>query len=308
MKLTIVTRRSRLALKQTEIVKQLLLAQQPALQIEILPVSTKGDEILDQSLVKIGGKGLFVKELEQYLLDNLADIAVHSLKDMPAQLPSGLALGAILPRADARDVLVSNKFASLAALPVGAKVGTSSLRRQAQLLALRPDLQTVTLRGNVETRIDKLLNAEYDAIILAAAGLVRLELQEWLTQPLAITQMLPAVGQGALAIEYKQQRLEIAHLIAELHDANTAACVQAERALNAKLDGGCQAPIAGFAQIHNNKLHLQALVATPDGTTVLRAQDVGDLDTATILGANVADQLIQQGAVQIIAAAKKLWA
>lgn len=301
---TIVSRRSRLALVQAGIVQQKLQKIYPKLQVEIIGITTSGDEILDQPLNKIGGKGLFVKELENYLLQNRADIAVHSMKDMPAQLPEGLALGAILSRADPRDVLCSNSHRSLEDLPSGAIVGTSSLRRQAQILAVRKDLKVSALRGNVETRIQKLLSEEYSAIILAAAGLQRLELHQWLQQPLSTELMLPAVGQGALGIEYRAADHAIAQLLAPLNDLDTANCVSAERAMNALLDAGCQAPVAGYATIENSILTLQGLVAEPDGTTIYTAKYSGDPQHAAAIGTQVAQQLIAQGAAKIIQALK----
>lgn len=307
MELRIVTRKSKLALAQTAIVKNLLLSKQPELKIEVIPISTEGDRILDQSLVKIGGKGLFIKELEHYLLNRTADIAVHSAKDMPAQLPEGLSIGAILQRSDARDVFVSNNYKTIAELPVGSIVGTSSLRRQAQILALRPDLDIKMLRGNVQTRINKLLNGEYDAIVLAAAGLLRLNLQEWLECPFDIKDMLPAVGQGALGIEYLTENSIVAEILQQIHDPLTAYCVAAERAMNRVLGGSCQAPIGGYAEIIAGKLQLHGMVSSPDGQNILKANASGTPETAQAVGANVAELLIDQGATAVIAAAKKIW-
>jgi len=302
--LTIVSRNSNLALQQARIVQQQLQDIHPELKIEIIGISTKGDQILDRDLNKIGGKGLFVKELENYLLYGEADIAVHSMKDMPAVLPDGLALGAILKRADPRDVFVSAKYNNLQQLPPGSVVGTSSLRRQAQVLALRSDLQIRSLRGNVETRLRKLESGEYDAIILAAAGLERLGLKQWLNCPLSIDDMLPAVGQGALGIEYRIKDLAIKQLIAPLNDPNSAVCVLAERAMNAKLDGGCQAPVAGFATLNPKGLMLQGLVASPDGKTIYTAQHSASVEEAVALGEHVAQQLSVQGALKIIQSLK----
>lgn len=307
MYLTIVTRQSRLALAQTNIVKNLLLQHEPGLQINIMPVSTTGDRILDQSLVKIGGKGLFVKELEQQLLNGTADLAVHSLKDMPAELPAGLAIGAILPRADPRDTMVSHKYTSLQDLPVGAKIGTSSLRRQAQILAQRPDLEILALRGNVETRVNKLLANDFDAIILAVAGLDRLQMQQWITCPLPYDILLPAVGQGALAVEYAADRQDIAALLQKLDDSTTRVCVTAERSMNAILDAGCQAPVAGLATINNAQLSLSGLVASVDGRKILRVTRSAAAQDAANLGATLAQDLIAQGAKELIAEAKQLW-
>jgi len=298
--LTIVSRKSRLALTQAEIVQKKLQTLHPDLNIEIIGISTRGDEILDQSLNKIGGKGLFVKELENCLLNGEADIAVHSMKDVPAELPQGLDLGAILMRADPRDVLLHLQHLSLAQLPQGAVVGTSSLRRQAQILAIRQDLKIAELRGNVETRVKKLIDGDYTAIVLAAAGLERLALNQWLSQPLAITSMLPAVGQGVLGIEYRVDDLRIKQLIAPLNHQLSASCLQAERAMNETLNGGCQAPVAGLALIENNVLTLRGLVGSPDGQIIYRAQHAGDPVDAKVIGVQVGAELIAQGADKII--------
>lgn len=305
--ITIISRQSRLALQQAEIVKNQLRQIYPKLIINIIGISTSGDEILDQPLNKIGGKGLFVTELENYLLEGKADIAVHSLKDMPATLAPGLTLGAILERADARDVFVSAKYKTLNDLPQNSIVGTSSLRRQAQILALRSDLIIESLRGNVETRLQKLVAGKYAAIILAAAGLERLGLKQWLNAPLEISAMLPAVGQGALGIEYKIDRSDIQAMLKPLNHAGTAICVTAERAMNAKLDGGCQAPIAGFATLENNLLKMQGLVADPNGKKIFSAVVTGDPREAEAIGCQVAVQLLEQGAGDIIENLKGLW-
>lgn len=303
----IVSRQSNLALQQANIVRTKLLGLYPDITIEIIGITTKGDQILDQSLTKIGGKGLFVKELEHYLLDGKADIAVHSMKDVPSRLPEGLALGAILTRADVRDVLVSIENYTIAQLPAGAIVGTSSLRRQSQLLAVRDDLRVADLRGNIETRLKKLETGQYQAIILAAAGLERLQLNTWLQQPLATNIMLPAAGQGALGIEYRSADLNIKQLIQPLNDAATAACVTAERAMNAQLDGGCQAPVGGLATIENNILTLRGLVGTTDGKIIYTAEQSGPVKNADQLGIQVAIRLQQQGADKIIQSLKCLW-
>ncbi len=305
--LTIVSRQSRLAMRQANIVADRLVLLYPDLRIQIEGITTSGDEILDQALNKIGGKGLFVKELEHYLLNNKADIAVHSMKDMPAHLPDGLAIGAILERADVRDVFVSEKYPSLQELPVGAVVGTSSLRRQAQILAIRPDVKVQTLRGNVETRLQKLQSGQYHAIILAAAGLERLGLQKWLQHPLPIDVMLPAVGQGALGIEYNTTNTAVQDLIAPLNDLNTAICVQAERTMNAILDGGCQAPIGALAVINENELILHGLVAHPDGSLFYQVQTNGNIADAVLIGEQTADALLAKGAGQIISQLKHTW-
>lgn len=307
MHLRIVTRKSKLALAQTEIVKNLLLTQEPQLNIDILPISTEGDRVLDQSLVKIGGKGLFIKELEYCLLNSTADLAVHSVKDMPARLPDGLSLGAVLPRADPRDVFVSYDYAALEDMPMGAIIGTSSLRRQAQILTRRPDLKIKMLRGNVVTRIDKLLSGEYAAIVLAAAGLERLHMHQWLDQPFAIEEMLPAVGQGALGIEYLSVNSKLVKILQKLHDRETAQCIGAERAMNAILGGSCQAPIGGYAAIESNRLNMYGMVASPDGSKVLKAYISGEPEEYQAIGNEVATLLMEQGAADIIVAAKKMW-
>lgn len=305
--LTIISRKSNLALTQAEIVKQQLIRLYPQLQVDIIGISTRGDEILDQPLNKIGGKGLFVSELEQYLLNDQAHIAVHSMKDLPVEIVPELAIGAVLSRADPRDVFVSANYSCLNDVPSGATIGTSSLRRQAQVLALRQDLTIKPLRGNVETRIDKLLNNQYAAIILAAAGLERLGLSQWLNNPLSTATMLPAVGQGALAIEYKTSNLEIKELLAPLNDAHTASCVSAERAMNTLLNGGCTAPIAGLAEIEGNILTLRGLVAEPNAARIIRATYSGPTVDAEQIGTKVAQQLIADGASEIIEQLKGTW-
>lgn len=299
-KLTVVSRKSPLALQQADIVKQLLLHFYPGLQINIIGISTSGDEILDQPLNKIGGKGLFVNELEKYLLENKADIAVHSMKDLPAMLHDGLGIGAVLQRADPRDAFVSKRYSSFKDLPIGSVIGTSSLRRQAQILALRPDLIILPLRGNVETRINKMLAGDYSAIILAAAGLQRLGLTQWLQHPFELDYMLPAVGQGALGIEYKLENTELKQLLAVLNDEDCELCLQAERAMNAILNGGCQAPIAGFAYIEKDVLILQGLVAEPDGSLFYKDIGSGPKHSAINIGKNVGKQLIAKGANDVI--------
>jgi hydroxymethylbilane synthase len=300
----IVSRKSRLALQQANIVQQKLLALYPELKIEIIGISTMGDQILDQPLTMIGGKGLFVKELEQHLLQEQADIAVHSMKDVPSELPEDLAIGAILERADPRDVLVSLQHMDLHQLPLHAVVGTSSLRRQAQLLAARSDLVIEELRGNIETRLEKLLKGRYQAIVLAAAGLERLGLKQWLSCHFRDGIMLPAVGQGALGIEYRKNDLVTKELIEPLNHPNTAYCVIAERAMNAKLEGGCLAPIAGLAKIKDHKLALRGLVASADGQTIYLGQEHGNILDADAIGRKVAEKLIAQGADKIIQALK----
>ncbi|HNI63454.1 MAG TPA: hydroxymethylbilane synthase, partial [Agitococcus sp.] len=298
--LRIATRKSPLALWQAEYVKASLLKHHPQLTIELVTFTTQGDKILDTPLAKIGGKGLFVKELEQAMLAGDADLAVHSMKDVPMECPEGLAITTICEREDPTDAFVSNRFASLQELPLGAIVGTSSLRRQCQLRALRPDLEIRDLRGNVGTRLGRLDNGEYDAIILASAGLKRLGLQQRIAQ--SLTQLLPAVGQGAVGIEARSNDTELLALLAPLHHLPTALCVQAERAMNRRLQGGCQVPIAGFATLDNQQLTLNALVGSLDGQSVLRYQaQTTDLSTIEQLGENVADGLLAQGADKILA-------
>lgn len=301
----IVSRKSRLALQQANIVKLQLQQMHANLNVDIIGISTSGDETLDKPLNKIGGKGLFVTELENYLLEDKADLAVHSLKDMPANLAQGLALGAILERADPRDVFVSDRYENLNDLPSGSIVGTSSLRRQAQILAMRPDLEINSLRGNVETRLEKLVKGQYSGIILAAAGLERLGLR--LGAPLTIDTMLPAAGQGALGVEYKIARIDLKALLAPLNHATTAMCVTAERAMNAILDGSCQAPIASYATLQNEMLILRGLVANPNGKAIITAIETGIPKNAKKIGESVASKLLAQGAGEIIQNLKGLW-
>jgi len=299
--LRIATRKSPLALWQAEYVKANLLMHHPYLTIELVTFTTQGDKILDTPLAKIGGKGLFVKELEAAMLAGEADLAVHSMKDVPMECPEGLAITTICEREDPTDAFVSNRFASLEDLPQGAIVGTSSLRRQCQLRALRPDLIIRDLRGNVGTRLGRLDNNEYDAIILASAGLKRLGLEARLRQQL--TQLLPAVGQGAVGIETRIDDTKLHQLLAPLHHPQTALCVQAERAMNRRLQGGCQVPIAGFATIDNQTLTLKALVGSIDGHQIIHQQaKTQDLLAVEALGEQVATGLLNQGAAAILAA------
>ena len=299
--LRIATRKSPLALWQAEYVKANLLKHHPQLTVELVTFTTQGDKILDTPLAKIGGKGLFVKELEQAMLAGDADLAVHSMKDVPMECPEGLAITTICEREDPTDAFVSNRFTSLEELPLGAIVGTSSLRRQCQLRALRPDLVIRDLRGNVGTRLGRLDNDEYDAIILASAGLKRLGLEQRIAQ--SLSQLLPAVGQGAVGIEARSNDAELLALLAPLHHVPTALCVQAERAMNRRLQGGCQVPIAGFATLENQQLTLSALVGSLDGQSLLRYQaQTTDLTTVEQLGETVAQGLLAQGADKILAA------
>ena len=297
-KLVIATRRSRLALWQAEHVAARLKKLHAGLDVDLLPLTTRGDELLDQRLDKAGGKGLFVKELENAIAGGRADLAVHSMKDMPAELPPGFALAAITAREDPRDALISGKFSSLAEMPAGATLGTSSLRRQAQVCERHPGLKVLLLRGNVDTRLAKLDRGEYDAIVLAAAGLVRLGLERRISARLGTDEMLPAPGQGALGIECLADRPQLAALLSPLADPATAACVRAERTVSRELGGSCSLPLAAFAEYERNELYLRALVASADGRRVLRSELCG-ADPEDI-GNRVAQELRRQGADQIL--------
>lgn len=303
--LTIATRQSPLALWQANFVKDQLIALYPALDVKLLTMVTRGDKILDTPLAKIGGKGLFVKELEQALFDGTADIAVHSLKDVPMVLPEGLMLGAYLSRHAPTDAFVSNRYTHLDELPQGAIVGTSSLRRECQIRRHRPDLDIRSLRGNVGTRLSKLDNGEYDAIILATSGLQRLGLDDRIRHELDTAISLPAVGQGALAIECRADDVAVLDLLAPLNHAPTRLCVLAERAMNHALEGGCQVPIAGFATLDGDTLTMEGRVGTPDGQTLLVAKQSlanSDENHAVTLGQNIAQTLLSQGADEILKA------
>ena len=298
--LRIATRKSPLALWQTEHVADRLRAAHPGLQVELVPLSTRGDEILDRSLAAIGGKGLFLKELELAMQRGEADCAVHSLKDVPMQLEPGFALPAILARADHADAFVSPRFDGLDALPQGARVGTSSLRRQAQLRALRPDLQLLDLRGNVNTRLAKLDAGDYDAIVLACAGLQRLGFDGRIRARLDAPAWLPAPAQGAIAIECRDDDPRVAALCAALDDAATRTCVAAERAMNRALEGSCHVPVAALAALDGDRLHLRGLVgAVADGRCV-RAEATGTREAPEALGIAVAEALLAQGARALI--------
>ena len=301
-RLTIATRQSPLALWQAEYVKARLESAHAGLTVELLKMVSRGDKLLDSPLSKVGGKGLFVKELEQALLSGEADIAVHSMKDVPLAFPKGLLLGPICPREKPYDALVSNRYNSFAELPAGARLGTSSLRRQSQLAALRPDLDIDWLRGNVGTRLSKLDAGEFDAIILAEAGLLRLGLADRVTESLGDNICLPACGQGAVGIELREDDAETADLVAVLNDDDTACRVTAERAMNTRLNGGCQVPIAGFAELQGDQLWLRGLVGSPDGKTLLCAEARMARSSAAELGITVAEQLLSQGADKILAA------
>jgi hydroxymethylbilane synthase len=301
LRLRIATRKSLLALWQAEYVKAELEKHHPGLVIELVPLTSRGDKILDVPLAKVGGKGLFVKELEQALLAGEADIAVHSMKDVPMEFPEGLGLSVICLREDARDAFVSNRYNALDEVPAGAVIGTSSLRRQCQLLSRRPDLQVKFLRGNVQTRLQKLDDGEYDAIILAAAGLIRLGLKERIRAYIAPEQCLPAGGQGAVGIECRVNDAETIKLIKPLHHLTTAEQVIAERAMNRRLQGGCQVPIACYAIHRDNQLWLRGLVGAPDGSQMLFDEISGPVGDAEKMGVELAERLLAAGADKILA-------
>ena len=298
----IATRESLLALWQAEFIKAELERCHPGIAVELLGMTTRGDQLLDSPLSKIGGKALFVKELEQAMLEGRADMAVHSMKDVPMEFPEGLELAVICEREDPRDAFVSNHFAAVDDLPRGAVVGTSSLRRECQLRALRPDLVIRSLRGNVQTRLRKLDEGEFDAIVLAAAGLLRLELHERIAGFMAPEQSLPAVGQGAVGVEVRCDDTELKALLAPLNHHQTSLRVRAERAMNRRLEGGCQVPIAGYALLDGEQLWLRGLVGSPDGATVLQAEARGSSNDPEALGRSVAEALLAQGAGDILAA------
>jgi hydroxymethylbilane synthase len=298
--LRIATRKSPLALWQAGHVRERLLALHPGLEVELVTLTTQGDRILDSPLARIGGKGLFVKELEQGLLEGRADLAVHSMKDVPAELPAGLGIGAILERGDARDAFVSTRYRGLDELPPGARVGTSSLRRQCQLRATRPDLELHDLRGNVGTRLGKLDAGEYDAIVLACAGLRRLGLEARITRALAPGEMLPAIAQGVIGIECRLDDARVRALIDPLNHPETGSRTLAERAMNATLAGGCQAPVAGYAQLQDGVLELRGLVGWPDGSAVIRDTVSGPVTEAETLGRQLAKGLLDNGARPIL--------
>jgi len=303
--LRIATRESQLALWQAEYVKRELQSAHPGLEVELIGMTSRGDQILDAPLAKVGGKGLFVKELETALLEGEADIAVHSMKDVPMEFPAGLGLEVICPREDPSDALVSNRYKHFDELPPSAVVGTSSLRRECQLRAIRPDLEVSFLRGNVNTRLRKLDEGQYDAIILASAGLIRLGMGERICQGLPLSQSLPAGGQGAVGIEARLDDADTGALLQPLHHRVTAQCVLAERALNTRLQGGCQVPIAAFAQYLDDQpgqLWLRGLVGRADGSEILRAEATGADDAPEDLGIAVAEDLLGQGAGELLAA------
>jgi hydroxymethylbilane synthase len=298
----IATRQSPLALWQAEHVAARLQQCFPDLQTELITMVTRGDKILDAPLAKVGGKGLFVKELEQGMLEGSADIAVHSMKDVPVEFPEGLHLAAILQREDPSDAFVSNRYADFSALPCNARIGTSSLRRQCQIKARYPDAEIISLRGNVNTRLAKLDAGDYDAIILASAGLKRLGLASRITQCLDTSLSLPAIGQGAIGIECRIDDAETNAMLRVLHHENTGVCVRAERAMNARLNGGCQVPIAGFAELQNNQLVMRGLVGNPDGSVLYHSEHMGSVEQPEALGQRIAEELLVQGADKILRA------
>ncbi len=299
--LRIATRSSPLALWQAEEVSRRLKSLYPELDVQLVTMKTKGDIILDAPLAKVGGKGLFVKELEAGMLAGEADIAVHSMKDVPVEFPEGLELSLIMQREDPRDAFVSNKYQSLSDLPDGALVGTSSLRRQTQIRERYPNLNIDWLRGNVNTRLRKLDDGEFDAIILASAGLKRLGFEERIRCCLEPEESLPAIGQGAIGIEARSNDDAVRQLIAPLADNDTTLRVQAERAMNETLNGGCQVPLAGYAVLEGDQLYLRGLVGEPDGSVVLRSEIRGASSDAVSLGVKLAEDLIRQGAGEILA-------
>ena len=298
----IATRQSPLALWQAQHVAALLQQAFPNITTELVKMVTRGDKILDAPLAKIGGKGLFVKELEQGMLEGNADIAVHSMKDVPIDFPEGLHLAAILKREDPTDAFVSNHYQNFADLPENARIGTSSLRRQSQIKARFPHAEILSLRGNVNTRLAKLDAGEYDAIILASAGLKRLGMADRICQSLPTETSLPACGQGAIGIECRVDDVEINEMLKTLHDEITAICVVAERSMNARLNGGCQVPIAGFAELENGEIFMRGLVGNPDGSVIYRAKQCGHTENAVEIGESIADELLKQGAAEILKA------
>ena len=300
-RLVIASRESALAMWQAEHIRDRLSALYPQTQVSILGMTTQGDQILNVSLSKIGGKGLFVKELETALEDGRADLAVHSLKDVPMVLPDGFALAAIGEREDPHDAFVSNLHESLDSLPAGSVVGTSSLRRESQLRARYPHLVIEPLRGNVQTRLRKLDEGQYAAIILAAAGLKRLGLESRIRRTISSEDSLPAVGQGALGIECRADRLDVIEMLKPLHHADTAACVLAERAMSRTLNGSCQVPLGGFAEVREGRLFMRGFVASTDGMTMMRAEADGSIEEPEALGRRIAEELLAKGAGKILA-------
>ncbi|HLU62036.1 MAG TPA: hydroxymethylbilane synthase [Gammaproteobacteria bacterium] len=301
-KIRIATRKSPLALWQAEHVAGQLRAAHPGIEVELVPMTTRGDEVLDRALSRIGGKGLFIKELEIAMREGRADIAVHSMKDVTAEMPSGFVLAAILERDDPRDAFVSNKYEALSELPAGARVGTSSLRRQCQLATRRPDLEIIPLRGNVGTRLAKLDAGEFDAIILAAAGLRRLGQVERIRSLLSTEESLPAIGQGTIGIECRADDQTLIRYLRPLEHAETALRTRAERAFNARLQGGCDVPIAGYAELHNGvSIRLRGLVGAPDGSALIQGEMIGPANDPEALGEALATELLSRGAADLLA-------
>jgi hydroxymethylbilane synthase len=298
--LRIATRKSPLALRQAELVADRLRGLHSDLRVTLVPMTTEGDKLLDAPLATVGGKGLFIKALEGALLDGRADIAAHSVKDVTVAFPEGLHMPVICQRADPRDALVSNRFHAVEALPPGAVVGTSSLRRRCQLLALRPDLHVVSLRGGVQTRLRKLDDGDFDALLLACSGLTRLGLDARIAEAIAPERILPAIGQGALGLECRVGDEEVEALIAPLNDEPDAICVRAERAMNAALDGGCQVPVAGYAVLDGDRITLKGLVASLDGREVIRAAESMPATDPEALGGVVGESLLLGGARRIL--------
>ena len=304
-KIRIATRNSPLALWQAKFVRQELIQAHGDIEIELIGMRTEGDRFLDSSLLNIGGKGLFVKELEEALLSNDADIAVHSMKDVVVDLPENLMLHTILKREDSRDVLISNRYKKINVLPDNSIIGTSSLRRQSQLKRLCPNIVLKNLRGNVETRLRKLDDGEFDAIVLAAAGMIRLDLSDRITQFVSDTLLLPAIGQGAIGIECRADDFITQELITPLNHEETSQCVLAERAFSRRLQGGCQLPIAAFATIENTKIILRGLVAKLDGSEIIRSEVRGDISDFEKIGISLADLLLERGADIILKSYRK---
>jgi hydroxymethylbilane synthase len=302
--LRIATRQSQLALWQAEHVADRLRAAHPGLNVELVPMTTQGDRVLDRALAQVGGKGLFVKELELALAAHAADIAVHSMKDVPSELPPGMVLSAMLPREDPRDAFLSLRWPDFASLPSGARVGTSSPRRQSQLKAWRPDIETLLLRGNVDTRLRKLEAGDYDAIVLASAGLNRLGLAAHIREFLDIERSIPAVGQGIVGIECRADDSRSRELTRALNDSAAATCITAERAFARRLEGSCQSPIAGYAELSQNMLTLRGMVGSTDGRRVYRGRVATLPELAGKLGIELADQLLAAGADSLLAELK----
>lgn len=300
--LRIATRESPLALWQAEHVRDRLMAAHPGLSVELVPMTTQGDQMLSAPLANVGGKGLFVKELEQCMLDGDADLAVHSMKDVPVRQPDGLCLTAFLAGEDPRDAFVSNTYAELGELPAGAVVGTSSLRRQAQLRWLRPDLKVIDLRGNVGTRLRKLDEGQYDAILLASAGLIRLAMADRISERFSPARMLPAIGQGIVGIECREDDAVTRELLAVLHDPTSEIRLRAERSMNGMLGGACQVPVAGHATVSANTVLLDGLVGAPDGSMVIRHRLEGPVAEAESLGQALAQRLLDAGGAGILRA------